>query len=86
MNAGEVDLEQARPELPGYQQTIPDRIECDAVRDSAASGDDLTLRSAQQIPYIDPTHNTPRFRVDASNEICLILVRPQLTPNPLQLI
>src|SRR6267154_6410902 len=86
MNAGHVDLEQARPELPRQELPIPDRVECNAVCNAAAFGYVLALHRRQQIPDINPTHNTTGYRVDASNEICLIHVRPHLTPHPLQLI
>src|SRR6267143_503002 len=86
LSVGCVDLKHTGPELPGDEKLIGCRIKCDSVRDSATSGHILALRRGQQIPQIDPAHDTSGSGVDASNEICLIHVRPQLTPHPLQLV
>src|SRR6202171_5490762 len=86
LSFGCFDLKHAGPELPGDEKPIGCRIKCDSVRDPAASGYILTLRRSQQIPHIDPAHYVAGCGVDARNEICLIHVRPQLTPHPFQLV
>src|SRR5207237_8350885 len=71
LNAGYIDLKQVWPELPRQEQPVPDRVECDAVRDGAPLGYILAFRCGQQIHHINYTIDQPGCTVDSIDDTYL---------------